>query len=189
VFIAFEGPDNAGKSTSAAHLTSFESPVYNATKENHRRAQTAMGNEAATLVQAFDRIDWLTHMVYRLALPDREWNDDRVRTVFAMPDTHLVFKIHRPDLAHFTADEVVDTPISKVNPMYYHVGTFLATLNDRLDYTLFRTVSFVEVANEGESYQQELKAFYSPVNPLPIAPVTTDEELLELLRYDEHTRL
>ena len=39
MFIAFEGPDNTGKSTSAANLASDGVAVYNATKGLHRQLQ------------------------------------------------------------------------------------------------------------------------------------------------------
>lgn len=195
MLIAFEGPDNAGKSTSAKNLTSFVDPIYNATKENHRAAVAALGGQEE-LVQTFDRIDWFSHMIYRLALPDREWNDPRPRTVFAMPDTHLVFKLHRPDLANFTADEVVDTPIAGVNEMYYYFADHFMHLNMQLEFTLFKTVSIIEVANiqteDTGTYNQRLVAFSSPAfefGSVAERLVDSDDKLLELLRHEEHHRL
>ena len=186
MFIAFEGPDNTGKSTSAASLTSFDSPIYNATKANHAGAIQAMGGDLG-LVQTFDRIDWFSHMVYRLALPDREWNDERPRTVFSMPDTHLVVKMHHPQLAEFTADEVVDTPIGKVNPMYYYFADFFMGLNKERGYDMFKSISIMEVMNNpnGGTFSQRLKAFDSPVlewSDVAHLEVDSDESLLKLLR-------
>lgn len=158
MLIAFEGPDNVGKSTSAAQLSYNGQPIYNATKENHRAAQLDLSNTTVepNLVQTFDRIDWFSHMVYRLALPDREWNDDRVRTVFGMPDTHLVVKLHRPDTSDFTADEVVDTPIKHVNETYYLGVDFLGKLNYAHDYNLFKSITVMEVVNVDGEYQQRI---------------------------------
>lgn len=194
MLIAFEGPDNVGKSHSAAALTSFDGHIYNATKTNHALAVQAIGGDH-DLVQTFDRIDWFSHMVYRLALPDRDWNDDRPRTVFAMPDTHLVVKIHKPELADFTADEVVDTPIARVNPMYYYFADYFMALNRIRNYELFKTVSIVEVSNDQEAgtFKQALKAFDSPTSGwdtglLPLERlVDGDESLLAFLHDVDQT--
>lgn len=188
MLIAFEGPDNVGKSTSAATLTSFDSHIYNATKKNYAQAQQAIGGDH-DLVQTFDRIDWLTHMVYRLALPDREWNDDRVRTVFAMPDTHLVFKLHKPELADFEADEKVSTPIGLVNPMYFYTAQWLMGVNRAKDYSLFKSISILEIANTGEAYSERLVAFDSAafefLDILQVMQrlVADNYDLLEMFRY------
>lgn len=194
MLIAFEGPDMVGKSTSAAKLTSFDAPTYNATKKNHAALAQAVRSEAG-LVGTFDRIDWFSHMVYRLALPDRDWNDDRPRTVFAMPDTHLVVKIHKPELADFTADEVVDTPIARVNPMYYYFADYFMALNRIRNYELFKTVSIVEVSNDQENgtFSQALRAFDSPTSGwdtglLPLERlVDGDESLLAFLQDVDQT--
>lgn len=194
IFIAFEGPDNVGKSTSAASLSYDGKPIYNATKEAHSDLKEELGLEERDLVVTYDRIDWFSHMVYRLALPDREWNDARPRTVFAMPDTHLVIKLHHPDLADFTADEVVDTPIAKVNPMYYYFGDYFMHLNEQQDFALFKTVSLVEVRNNvaDGTYSQRLVQFSSPAfefGSVAERLVTDDDSLLELLRHEEHQRV
>lgn len=162
MLIAFEGPDNVGKSTSAAQLSYNGQPIYNASKENYAEAQRDLSTTTLPrglepdLVQTFDRIDWFSHMIYRLALPDREWNDDRVRTVFGMPDTHLVVKLHRPDTADFTADEVVDTPIKSVNETYFLGVDMLGKLNYAHDYNLFKSITVMEVVNVDGEYQQRV---------------------------------
>lgn len=184
MFIAFEGPDNVGKSTSAANLASDGVAVYNATADLHKGLQHP---DEAGIVVTYDRIDWLTHMVYRLALPDREWNDSRVRTVFAMPDTHLVLKLHRADLANFTADEVVDTPIARVNPTYWSVVDMLARLNAFQNYTLFKSISMIEVANTGDSYSQQMVWHDNPSwsgydGNILARLVTNDTDLLNFLQ-------
>lgn len=187
MLIAFEGPDNVGKSTSA-HNLSGGSPIYNATKYNH----TVAGQDIEDGVpRCFDRIDWFSHMVYRLALPKGDWNDDRSRTVFAMPDTHLVIKLHRPDLAEFTADEVVVTPIGLVNPMYYYFANFFTGLNEEQNFELFKSVSIIEVSNDvyAGTFSQELVSFSSPVTSWGEAEafnVIDDASLLKLLRAEEH---
>ncbi|QZD98634.1 thymidylate kinase [Microbacterium phage Jemerald] len=193
MLIAFEGPDEVGKSTSAKALTSFDSPIYNATKTNHRLAQQAIGG-AHDLVQTFDRIDWLSHMVYRLALPAHEWNDDRPRTVFAMPDTHLVLKMHRPGSIIEAADEPGYSPdkVAAANEMYYYQIDFLMNLNRVKDYSLFKTVSIIEVTNDQKNgtFSQHLVAFDSPTNGwsrdvLLHRLVDSDLSLLDFLRGED----
>ena len=197
MFIAFEGPDEVGKSTSARALSYDGQPIYNATKQNHAEAAASMVEGASSLVQTFDRIDWLSHMVYRLAMPTRDWNDDRLRTVFAMPDTHLVLKMHRPDMAGFidAVGEGYETgSLSKVNEMYYHQIDFLMRLNSHNEYSWFRTVSIMEVVNNSDAgiFRQRLVAFDSPAIGWGTASrfnVNGDQKLLELLRYEEQQRL
>jgi hypothetical protein len=171
MFIAFEGPDNVGKSTSAKELDSYDEPSYNITKGVHDRYRELM---EPSLVHTYDRIDWFSHMVYRLALPDREWNDERVRTVFAMPDTHLVIKLHSTETADFTADEVVDTPIVQVNPVYWLFADSLIRLNAFKDYALFKSISIMEVVNTPEGYSQKLVVHDNP----NLSYVTADVDTL-----------
>lgn len=189
MLIAFEGPDNTGKSTGATTLSTSGQAIYNATKMNHAHTGTFVGPGD---VQCFDRIDWFTHMVYRLSMPERDWNDERPRTVFAMPDTHLVVKMHRPDLAPLIDDELYETgKLALVNPMYYYFSDFFMKLNEARDYDLFKTVSIVEVSNDPRdgSFSQVLKAFSSPILKWPGSEhAHTDEGLLELLRYEESLR-
>lgn len=192
MFIAFEGPDDTGKSTAARVLDAAGQPDYNATKAMHARNVEERYKDDS-LPHTYDRIDWFTHMVYRLALPDRDWDDDRPRTVFAMPDTHLVVRIHAPELASFTADEVVDTPIAQVNPMYYYFGDYFMGLNRARGHALFKSVSLVEVRNDkaAGTFTQELKVFDSsafPYGSVGQRLVTSDDGMLEFLRYvDQHT--
>lgn len=194
MLIAFEGPDNVGKSYSAATLTSFDGPIYNATKLNHQLAVQAIG-ENTELVQCFDRIDWFTHMVYRLAYPHRDWADDRPRTVFAMPDTHFVLKMHHPtavDLIEDEGDGIAAGQLGSANEMYYYQVDFLMGLNRVRDYSLFKTMSIVEVYHHGDIHEQRLIAFDSPTNgwsrhiqTLQGRLVNSDQNLLEFLREED----
>jgi len=196
MFIAFEGPDNTGKSTTAASLATDNVGLYNATKSMHesmREDYATWHDVEPDTVATYDRIDWFSHMVYRLALPDREWNDERPRTVFAMPDTHLVLFTHHPQLAEFTADEVVDTPIGKVNPMYYYFGDYFMKLNKQVEFSLFRSVTMIEVVNDQKNdvYLWKPYAFSSPIGDIvdnigAVTLVTDPESLLDFLRYVEH---
>lgn len=200
MFIAFEGPDNTGKSTAARELDCAGQPDYQATKAMHAQnvADRQQGwPESRLMPHTYDRIDWFSHMVYRLALPDRDWNDDRPRTVFAMPDTHLVIRLHRPDMANFTADEVVDTPIARVNPLYYYFADYFMGLNRVRNYELFKSISIIEVVNDEEAgtYSQRLVALDAPgiassgqaeiaLNRL----VDSNDSLLALLQHvEQHT--
>ena len=190
MLIAFEGPDNTGKSTSANKLTYHGEAIYNATKANHSMAQRDLQDEPE-LVQCFDRIDWFSHMVYRLALPTRDWNDDRNRTVFAMPDTHLVIKLHRPDLAALISDELYSTgTLALINPLYYQFAEFFTNLNMNQDYQLFKTVSVIEVSNDPRdgTFSQKLLSFDSAVSPgnSYVGCTIKDNHLLDMLRSEDH---
>jgi len=194
MFIAFEGPDNTGKSTSAANLSHDKVARYNATKDMHDSMQKDIANEQ-DLVVAYDRIDWFSHMVYRLALPGHEWNDARPRTVFSMPDTHLVVKIHHPALAGLISDELYTTgALAEVNPVYQSFAEFFMNLNRSRGYSMFKTVSIMEIANDPTdgSFYQRLVSFDSPVfqyGSVAERMVTNDETLLDLLRYEEQRRV
>ncbi|QOP65241.1 AAA-ATPase [Microbacterium phage Zayuliv] len=194
MLIAFEGPDNVGKSHSAAALTSFDGHIYNATKTNHALAVQAIGGDH-DLVQTFDRIDWFTHMVYRLAYPERDWNDDRPRTVFAMPDTHFVLKMHHPlmvDRIEDIEDGIEAGKLAAANEMYFYQFDFLTQLNRYKNFALFKTMSIIEVANDPAtgSFHQKLVAFSSPYDSwtrdMVLHRLVDDERsLLEFLREED----
>ena len=197
MFIAFEGPDNAGKSTAAAALDCAGQPDYNATKKMHAQNVADWNGDASSdpMPHTYDRIDWLTHLVYRLAYPTRDWDDDRPRTVFAMPDTHLVLKLHHPvmvDLIEDLDDGIPAGKLAAVNEMYYHYINFLMELNKVKEYALFKSITIVEVANNPQdgSYTQSVIDHDSPAFDFGTAAakvVRTDEDLLEFLRYvDQH---
>lgn len=194
MLIAFEGPDNVGKSTSAEKLAWSAGSVYNANTQNYAQAKADI-EEFPDAIITFDRIDWFTHMVYRLAYPHRSWDDDRPRTVFAMPDTHFVLKMHHPvmvDLIEDICDGIEKGKLGAANEMYFHQFDFLTQLNQRKGYTLFKTMSIIEVANDpiDRTFNQKLVAFDSPVNGLTRNMlldrlVDSDESLLEFLREEE----
>ena len=190
MLIAFEGPDNTGKSTSAANLSHNGQPIYNATKENHEYALTAGDKD---LVQCFDRIDWFSHMVYRLALPDHDWNDDRPRTVFAMPDTHLVIKLHLPEMAVLITDELYTSgTVALVNPVYSNFASYFMHLNRAQGYSLFRSITVIEVNNDpvAGTFSQTIAAHESAVEFEAAVSFSSDDDtmLLEFLRHVEsHT--
>lgn len=190
MFIAFEGPDEVGKSTSARLLTTNHEPIYNATKDNYEGAKRELATATDDFVQAFDRIDWLTHLVYRLSMPEKEWNDERVRTVFAMPDTHLVIKfhpLHQPTPVAEGEGYNVDLS-ARVNEGYYHLVDYISGMNMLWNFPLFKTVTAVEVVNDQETgeFTQTLRAFVAPGLPWgsSFEPLVHDDaSLLELLRY------
>lgn len=195
MLIAFEGPDNVGKSTSATALSSYDQPIYNATKANY--AEALADHQTMTLdgVITFDRVDWFTHMVYRLAYPQRDWNDDRPRTVFAMPNTHFVLKMHHPvmvDLIEDIGDGIEKGKLVAANEMYYYQFDFLMGLNRLKDYALFKTMSIIEVQSDPRdgSFSQKLVSFDSPTNGwsrdmLLHRLVDSDQSLLEFLREED----
>ncbi len=191
MIIAFEGPDKAGKSTSATALDHKNEPHYNMTKESHALALLADAQEAG-LVRTFDRIDWMTHMVYRLALPGYEWNDERPRTVFTAPDTHLVFKVHDPAMAARIDDELYKgDKVAQVNAFYWHYAEHMIELNESRNFSLFKTVTILEVKNDPSegTYQARIVDFSSPVTGLGASRPMDDKGLLELLTYEDQQRL
>lgn len=193
MFIAFDGPDNTGKTSDAIKLSNDGAHNYNVTKRMHAEMRKDIEGQP-DLPVTYDRIDWFTHMVYRLALPEGDWNDDRPRTVFAMPDTHLVIKLHHPDLADFMAEEVVQTPIVRVNPMYFYFADFFTGLNEEKDFGLFKTISIMEVKHDQQAgtFSQALAAFSSPaISHIDAVSrgINSPESLLELLRDDDHQRI
>ena len=194
MFIAFEGPDKTGKSTSADNLAFDGKGIYNVTKEVHEEMRRDMA-DYPELPVAYDRIDWLTHMAYRLALPEHEWNDPRVRTVFAMPDTHLVFKLHEKSLAGHISDELyTDGTLATVNDMYSLLSRMIMDLNEAREWALFKTVTIIEVSNDlsAGTFTSRLLHFSSPVFKfIDVAKqrVRDDETLLELLNYEDYQRL
>lgn len=191
--IAFEGVDGTGKSTSAKNA--FHGDVfYNIGKATYNDLCTHK-DENAGVDFAFDRIDWLTHLVYRLALPDYEWNDAKIRTVFAMPDTHLVIKIHK----HFdyVTDELYnEKQLQAVNNAYYMFAYFLRSLNSSMAYSLFKTITLIEVECTENSLQQKLIFLSSPVQEIPLPyPAEypevnfSDPMLMALLWNEERNRV
>lgn len=198
MFIAFEGPDNTGKSHSALALDAAGQPDYNATKAMHAANVAERQGQSLSeqlMPHTYDRIDWFTHMVYRLAYPLRDWNDDRPRTVFAMPDTHFVLKMHHPvmvDLIEDIEDGIEAGKLAAANEMYFYQFDFLAHLNRHKNYSLFKTMSIIEVANDPRdgSFSQKLVAFDSPTDGftrdmLLSRLVDSDESLLAFLQEED----
>lgn len=190
MFIAFEGPDETGKSTSAKTLATSGEAIYNIQREQYK-AIMGMGIPEAR-VATFDRVDWLTHMVYRLALPHKDWHDDRIRTVFAMPETHLVLKIHHPqmvELVEARGEGYATSDLGKVNELYWHQIDFLAQWNLRTDYSLFKSISVMQVIHDqpNNHFQQALAWHWSKDYTASAYEkiVDSDERLLEFLQYVE----
>ena len=185
MIIAFEGPDKTGKSTSAARSGDCR---YNAVKD-HYDAEVATHSHTKGIVTAYDRIDWLTHMIYRLALPEYEWEDGRVRTVFAAPEMHLVFKLHLP--GYEIGDELYNLEQSRrVNSMYHYFAGSLIKINENFGFSLFKTISIVYV-KPASGYKIRLSSFSSPVtslSTLEMDAVSTDEDLMHILLQEEQAR-
>lgn len=145
MLIVFEGPDKAGKSTWAQQLDSATDPRYNLKKGEYGRIKHA------GCVVAVDRLAWLTHSAYRLALPEYEWNDRAVRTVFAMPDAHLVIMVPNDSRLN-TRDELYTSQQSaRIHEAYREWCWMLFRLNNLQNGGLFRTISLVEVKAGGTS--------------------------------------
>src|SRR5690606_31560468 len=95
-----------------------------------------------------------------------DWNDDRVRTVFAAPDVHLVFKLHNPSNLLSIGDELYEgDQLPRVNAFYRQLADHLVTLNETFNYTLWKTVTLLEVTRTPDSYTVSPLLFSSPLNP------------------------
>lgn len=186
MIVAFEGPDKTGKTTSAKNSGDY---MYNAVK-THYDAEVTTQSHTKGVDVAYDRIDWLTHMVYRLALPEYEWEDKRIRTVFAAPHMHLVFKLHLP--GYEIGDELYNLEQSRrVNDMYIRMAGNLIQANRETDFSLFKTISIVYV-KPSSGYKLWLAEFSSPVTELTYnesIAVNSNEKLLELLLKEDAARV
>jgi hypothetical protein len=132
-------------------------------------------------------------MVYRLALPEKEWNDERARTVFAMPDTHLVLKMHNPEYAAFIeahGEGYAPGRLVSVNEMYWHQVDFLMNLNRHREYSIFKSITVVEVVNDQKgTFRQRVMDHDSPGLQWGSAyqgAVETDDHLLAFLQHVNH---
>lgn len=187
MLIAFEGPDKAGKSTAAEELSYSGLSTYNMTVDSYKRHLDILKDEP-TITHCYDRIDWFTHMVYRLALPGYEWNDERPRTVFTAPELNLVFKLHKPGTLAVKDELYEDDQLAKVNEMYYSMLSWLSDLNAELGFSLFKTVSLMEV-DTSNGYSQQMYFCHSPNKlylPEEVEHITTNEALHKFLQQENH---
>lgn len=163
MFIALEGADNVGK-TSMVNLTSSSCTAHSVTKETHLSFTESADSHVPVM---YDRIDWMTHMIYRLAMPHHEWNDPRVRTVFSMPNTHLIVKIHdSEECMRNLTDELYDISVSDVNNAYdLFVNRFLIPFNNFMDFELFKSITVVKVHNDpvNRVFYQYISRICSPL--------------------------
>lgn len=185
MIIAFEGPDKVGKSTTADTLSSIGESVYNLTEAEYRDIQGIEGT-----VETVDRVSWITHMVYRLALPHFEWDSHTEGyPVFSMPDTHLVFKTHDVTFSYLDkvpADVLYTSQESKdINKFYHIYAGQLMRMNEMLNFSLFKSISLVEVKNNGERYSQAVSMVSSrdfSAQGKNTAHIDSDLRLLKLLQ-------
>lgn len=192
MLIAFEGPDNVGKSYAADKLGAGW-VTYRADEDSYLAAARQDTLELG-IVQCFDRVGWITDLVYRLALPDREWpGTPHTYSHFAMPDAHLVFKLYRLGLVPadgyeegYSHDEIL-----RVNEIYHRVARFLARINEEQDYKLFKTISVLQVVKPEAPLR--LTMYSSPLS-FPFEDprtknVNSDLSLLDLLTEENALRL
>ena len=101
--------------------------------------------------------------------------------------------MHERGLAGGIADELYEIgTIATVNDMYGHLARFILDLNEQRDWALFKTVTILEVRNEGDEFSSRLVYFSSPVfKYIEVAKNTVrdDQTLLELLQYEDSQRL
>lgn len=184
--IIFEGTDKTGKSTSAAKISSSGEALYNMNVHTYEEVKSSL-KENEDLVFCFDRLDWFTHMVYRLAMPDYEWNDDRVRRVFTAPDAHLVIKAPKAESLPTLKDELYESgALAAVSLTYAMFAKILIQMNTALGQSLFKSISLIEVDTEND-YKYKMIEFASITMDLSDAEsVVDDESLLQLLQKVDH---
>lgn len=182
MLIAFEGPDNLGK-TYAAEKLSGGNVINYVEPESYKFAQQTEATEKG-LVQCFDGVSWISHAAYHLAMP-RTHCGDPAQIVFPMPDTHLVFKVHEGD----------QVALARINTTYVHQAKHLMALNEALEYSLFKTISIIGVSAvdvHSGLRKQAILEFSSPLHPwfgsTSTRLVTDDMSLLDLLMVEEARR-
>lgn len=189
MLIAFEGPDKTGKSTSAAAMSHDGVAVYNMNVYNYAEAKAELERQP-DLIKTFDRIDWLTHMVYRLALPAYEWNDERPRTVFAAPDTHLVFKLHPIHKVNASDELYNDTQFVAVNRAYHEWADWFIYLNRELGHMLYKSITVMRVLHTPDGgYEQSVRLCSTPTTTYTrekLEHIKTNADLEEFLRTVDH---
>ena len=129
-----------------------------------------------------------------MALTDKEWNDERVRTVFAAPNAHLVIMTH--DEMFMPQEDTEEgyelgAP-AKVNSMYRLFAETLITANEMGGFSLFKTISVLTVINAPEKgyYGLRMTEFSSPLFPAGLPSVgqrlvTDSHSLLEFLQNQD----
>lgn len=167
MLIAFEGADNVGRSSAADKLSGGHAIKY-ADKESYEEAQE-LAKTTKGITQCFDRIGWLSHLVYSMALPEFQEQYLPKFGVFAMPDVHLVFKIYKPGYEPMLepGDGLESDTPAIVNQTYRSFAHTFMALNEARGYSLFKTVSIMEVFTEPLSgaVQQKLVEYSTPLHP------------------------
>lgn len=160
MIIIFEGPDKVGKTTMAHQLSTVRTSIYNMTVHDYHDVVGSL-QEKPDQIYCFDRIDWLTHLVYRLSMPNYEWNDDRVRRVFPAPKAHLVIMMHKPSRAGKVQDELYNPgDLVVVNYGYQVVSEMLLRMNGLdSDVQLFKSITTVEVDVEDDHSLHVLSSY------------------------------
>lgn len=166
MIIAFEGPDKVGKSTVARELSTAGTPIYNMTVHDYHDVVGSL-QEKPDQIYCFDRIDWLTHLVYRLSMPSYEWNDDRVRRVFPAPETHLVIMTHKSSRAGKIQDELyAPGDLVVVNYGYQVISEMLLRMNGLdSDVQIFKSITMVEVDVDDDYDYKVLSSYTRGVVP------------------------
>lgn len=165
MLIAFEGPDHVGRLEAADRLSGGQA-VPKLTRSYYRDAlQVAEANKG--IVQCFDGIGWLSHLVHRLALADGPGQEADAHTVFTMAETHLVFKLFRrgeePGIEEAEAHKLGDPSV--VNQVYTSFAHTLMALNESQDFALFKSVTIAEAFTDplDGAKRMEVLEFSSPL--------------------------
>lgn len=184
MLVAFEGPTNVGKTFAADKLSGGQS-IRGADRAMYKSAQELVKKHPGT-VMCFDEVAWFSYLTRSLAWP--AGHDYPISPVFAMPDTHLVFKLYK----HGLAPE--GSALEALNQVYTNTAHSLMALNESREYTLFKSVTIMEVSTSplDGGRQQEVMEFSSPLHPwwgtTQTRLVHDDLSLLDLLLTEEANR-
>lgn len=177
MIIAFEGPDKMGKSTLAEEVAHGYPVVYGASAQDYHDV-AHLGDDENTTV-ALDRVDWITHMVYRLALPEYEWNDPHVRTVHRMPQAHLVMMVPA-SLSSIPLDELyLPEQSQRVVVSYQQTFQYFdSMMNDPKFRGMFKTLTLLQV-DPLNGYRRKLVYHRQLETPCGHTVLATLKRLLE----------
>lgn len=190
MLIAFEGTDHKGRLEAADQLSAGHA-VPKLTRSYYSHA-LQVDRESAGVVQCFDGIGWLSHMVHQLAAGPAPALSADPQSVFVMPETHLVFKLFRPGEEPALAEVHTAPNWAVVNQVYTSMAHTLMALNEARDFALFKTVtiaqSFVDPLDGATRI--EVMEFSSPLRspwhrPLRARLVQDDLSLFDMLSEED----
>lgn len=193
MLIAFEGPAGVGK-TFAANKLSGNNAIPNAIEPVYKTAQELAETEKG-IAQCFDRVNWISRLIDRATFPNEPAQFIET-SVFAMPDTHLVFKIFKRgyEFSDSSSGTLSREDAIMLNDVYRLMANSILSLNELQNYSLFKSVTIMEVYTSplGTKSSQRVIEYSSPLHPWwgtsRTKLVHDDLSLLDLLLVEDASR-